>query len=386
MKKYILVLLSLSVLLGAFSSDGVIKLILTSNVNGETDPCGWKKKPMGGLARKSTIINNLKNKGNAIIVADAGNLFFKKDRISEGVTLETAKETAKIINECFNVIGCDAFSPGSHDFAAGFDFLKGLEKKSNFPFISANIFGKYDEQIFEPYIIIEKEGKKIGFIGLSSIFLNENLNVKDPFKILKSLSEEVAAKTDMVILLFNASEKDLNRLKTKNYPIDMTIRSRSNLPPAVSKDGGSSDISMYSIGMRGKYIFEFDIYIGDNSNNFIDLMHTQSKLDKANNFLNNYDINFNESIDLNIEFKDDPKTLDDIKKNLEKKERLEDILDNPINYFSFIKHSLDKQISDDPKILNIIDIGKEKINKLKGPPLPDDKGRLPGHPHHGHSH
>ena len=138
--------------------------------------------------------------------------------------------------------------------------------------------------------------------------------------------------------------------------------------------------------MRGKYIFEFDIYIGDNSNNFIDLMHTQSKLDKANNFLNNYDINFNESIDLNVEFKDDPKTLDDIKKNLEKKERLEDILDNPINYFSFIKHSLDKQISDDPKILNIIDIGKEKINKLKGPPLPDDKGRLPGHPHHGHSH
>ena len=126
MKKYILVLISFSILLGSFSSDGVIKLILTSNVNGETDPCGWKKKPMGGLARKSTIINNLKNKGNAIIVADAGNLFFKKDRISEGVTLETAKETAKIINECFNVIGCDAFSPGSHDFAAGFDFLKGL--------------------------------------------------------------------------------------------------------------------------------------------------------------------------------------------------------------------------------------------------------------------
>ena len=40
MKKYILVLLSLAVLLGGFSSDGVIKLILTSIVNGETDPCG----------------------------------------------------------------------------------------------------------------------------------------------------------------------------------------------------------------------------------------------------------------------------------------------------------------------------------------------------------
>ena len=177
----------------------------------------------------------------------------------------------------------------------------------------------------------------------------------------------------MTILLFNASEKDLNRLKTKKYPIDMIIRSRSNLPPAVSKDGGSSNIPIYSIGMRGKYVFEFDIHIGDRTNEFIDLMYTQSKLDKANNFLNNYDINFEESIDLDFEFKDNPQTLNDIKKNLEKKENLENILNNKSNYFSFKKYSLDKQITDDPKILNIIDLGKEKINKLQGPHLPQDE-------------
>ena len=330
---------------------------------------------MGGLARKSTIVNNLRQEGYPVLVADAGNLFFKKDRISEGVTLETAKETAKIISQCFNAIGCDVFSPGSHDFAAGVDFLKIIEEKSDFPFISANIFTKNNEQIFEPYIILEEEGKKIGFIGISSIFLNENLNVKDPFKILKSLSEEVSAKTDMVILLFNASEKDLNRLKTKDYPIDLTIRSRSNLPPAVSKDGGSFDIPIYSIGMRGKYVFEFDINIGDGLSEFIDLMHVQSNLDKTNNFLDNYNVNSDETVDLNEEFKDDPQVLNNIFKNLEKKQQLEDVLNNKSNYFSFIKHSLDKQISDDFKILNIIDLGKERINQLHGP-LPDD-----GHNH-----
>ncbi len=42
MKKNILIYLfiSLSVIFGNFSSDGAIKLVLTSNVNGETDPCG----------------------------------------------------------------------------------------------------------------------------------------------------------------------------------------------------------------------------------------------------------------------------------------------------------------------------------------------------------
>ena len=42
MKKYTIafILLSLSLIFGNFSSQNGIKLILTSNVNGETDPCG----------------------------------------------------------------------------------------------------------------------------------------------------------------------------------------------------------------------------------------------------------------------------------------------------------------------------------------------------------
>ncbi len=42
MKKYtiVFILLSLSVIFGNFSSQDAIKLVLTSNVNGETDPCG----------------------------------------------------------------------------------------------------------------------------------------------------------------------------------------------------------------------------------------------------------------------------------------------------------------------------------------------------------
>ncbi len=373
----IFILFSFSIIFGNFSSDDTIKLVLTSNVNGETDPCGWKKKPMGGLARKSTIINNLKKENHDVIVADAGNLFFKKDRISSGITIDHAKETANIIVDCFNMIGCDVFSPGSHDFAAGFDFMQQLEKRSKFPYISANIFGKNGEKLYDPYIIIEKQGKKIGFLGLSSIFVNEQLTVKDPFRVIKGMIDDLESKTDMIILLFNASEKDLNRLKTKDYPIDFTVRSRSNLPPAVSKDGGSAKIPIYSIGMRGKYIFEFDINIGDNKSEFLDVMYLESKLEKAEKFLASYNIDFEESIDLDAEFKDDPKSLKQIKKNLTNRDDLKNQLDNKVNYFSFKKYSLDKQIKDDLKVLNLIDEGKKRMTDLFGP-LPD--------PHKGHNH
>ena len=370
-------LISLTFIFGNFSSDNGIRLVLTSNVNGETDPCGWKKKPMGGLARKSTIIKDLKSEGHDVIVADAGNLFFKKDKLSNGITIDHAKATANIIVDCFNIIGCDVFSPGSHDFAAGFDFMQQLQKKSDFPYISANIFSSNGKRLYDPYIIIEKQGKKIGFIGLSSVFLNEKLTVKDPFKILKDLIKEVESKTDMIILLFNASEKDLNRLKTKDYDIDFVVRSRSNLPPAVSKDGGSASTPIYSIGMRGKYVFEFDINIGDNESQFLDVMFLESKLEKSEKFLSSYNIDYEESIDLDFEFKDDPKTLNQIKKKLKERDDLVSVLNNKINYFSFRKYSLDKQIKDDIKILNVIENEKKKMVDLFGP-LPD--------PHKGHNH
>jgi 2',3'-cyclic-nucleotide 2'-phosphodiesterase (5'-nucleotidase family) len=83
-----------------------IRIVSTANVHGETDPCGWKKKPLGGLARKATIIDNLRSDGFDVLILDAGNLLFKKETLSPGTPTETAKLTAEIIIAAFNDIGC----------------------------------------------------------------------------------------------------------------------------------------------------------------------------------------------------------------------------------------------------------------------------------------
>ena len=62
-----------------------IRIVSTANVHGETDPCGWKKKPLGGLARKATIIDELRSEGFDVLVLDAGNLFFKTEGILIGL-------------------------------------------------------------------------------------------------------------------------------------------------------------------------------------------------------------------------------------------------------------------------------------------------------------
>ena len=54
-------------------------IIHSSNLRGETEPCGWPKNPLGGLARKASIINQEKSKGSHVLVFDTGDAFFLDD-------------------------------------------------------------------------------------------------------------------------------------------------------------------------------------------------------------------------------------------------------------------------------------------------------------------
>ena len=119
-----------------------IRIVSTANVHGETDPCGWKKKPLGGLARKATIIDKLRSEGFNVVILDAGNLFFKKEILGPGTPTESGKKTAEIIVSSFNEIGCHAFSPGSKDFAAGLEFVQDMQTIANWLVVDVDCRGE----------------------------------------------------------------------------------------------------------------------------------------------------------------------------------------------------------------------------------------------------
>ena len=67
-----LFLLHLTLFAETNNADNLITILGTTNVHGEIDPCGWKKKPLGGLARKATILEQYNNENNFYVVdADA---------------------------------------------------------------------------------------------------------------------------------------------------------------------------------------------------------------------------------------------------------------------------------------------------------------------------
>ena len=282
----------------------------------------------------------------------------------------------------FNDIGCHAFSPGSKDFAAGLDFVQKMQMLAKFPFISANIMDVNGNRLFDPYLIAEVESVSIGIIGLASKFTHSEVFIQDPIESLNEIVNEVESQSDVIVLMFDSEEADISKLQISDYPIDLVIRSKSK---TRSQDGGRRDIPAYSCGDRGKYLYQFDLVIVDPNQGFTDVAVYENQVSQAEKKLNKMRQG-NLLIDLQNVYKDDPASLKKIDTYESQIKSAKLALDNIVNSINMSKHELDKNITDRPDILRIVDAGKAKIENSYGPQPPPGTPPGKGHKHIMHDH
>lgn len=71
--------------------------------------------------------------------------------------------------EVMNELGYDAMTLGNHEFDYGQEDLKLLSELATFPFLSLNFIDiEMEQPVYRPYKIVERDGIKIGFIGVST--------------------------------------------------------------------------------------------------------------------------------------------------------------------------------------------------------------------------
>tara|TARA_Y100001970_G_C14129809_1_gene801049 strand:- start:110 stop:1060 length:951 start_codon:yes stop_codon:yes gene_type:complete len=310
------------------------------------------------------------------MILDAGNLFFKKELLDPGSPMIRGTMTAEIIVDAFNKIGCHAFSPGSKDFAAGLTFLQKMQKQAKFPFISANIMDINGNRIFDPYLIENIDGVKVGIIGVASKFVHSEVYIQDPLEAISELVDEVDSQSDFLVLMFDSEEADHSRLQLANYPVDLLIRSKSK---QRSQDGGNKRIPAYSCGDRGKYLYQFDVTISKENSNFVDLALFENKITRANKQLERMKQG-NTEIVLREFFKDDPQSIRKIDNYESQIESAKKALQGNANTIYVTKHELGKTVIDRPDVLALVESRKSKINKIV-PPGPQPQ-RVP-HDHDG---
>lgn len=115
----------------------------------------------GGFVRRVAMLKEERAKDPSLLLFDSGDF-------SQGSPYYTLFK-GDVETELMNMMHYDTATIGNHEFDFGLENLARLFKKLNFPIVCANYrFHEYDlDKLVKPYVIIKRNGLKIGVFGLS---------------------------------------------------------------------------------------------------------------------------------------------------------------------------------------------------------------------------
>ncbi|MAO71701.1 MAG: metallophosphatase [Flavobacteriales bacterium] len=138
-----------------------LTILHTNDMHSHIQPFeSGRNKGLGGMAQRATIIKQIRNEGNHVLLLDAGDIFQGTPYFNVyGGELEF-----KLMSE----MGYDASTIGNHDFDNGIEGLVNQLPHANFPLIVSNYdFSNTEmEGNYLKYKVFNKGGIKIGVFGL----------------------------------------------------------------------------------------------------------------------------------------------------------------------------------------------------------------------------
>jgi len=213
MKKVILLILSAvayglfsMAIVNAYAKDKEIILIYTGETHAALYHCNCPIEPDGGVARRGTLIKQLRKQHPDSLVLDSGN-FFSGGLLDQNTQNTQLDMKRAIVNlRALELMQYDALALGDDEFNFGRDFLEENIGKVKLNFLSSDL----KPRKVVPYIIKEVAGVKVGIIGLTSLSAKPKAGgVKfiEPKACVAASTQELKKKgATLIILLSNLGE------------------------------------------------------------------------------------------------------------------------------------------------------------------------------------
>ena len=333
-----------------------LTMLVTTNVRGQLDPCGWKANPLGGLPRRLTYINQLKEGGVDPVLLDAGDALFELNILVKGKEA-SSKLRAKTVFESTAKMGNYIYNVGHNDFAAGLDFLKQLEISANNNFISSNIVNVgTDDLAFKSHAIIERNGIKVGVFGiLSSLPASaKELELKDALTVINSKVEELRPQVDVLVMLINANKLQLDKLVSQTKNVDYIFSSRETSRTRPERKQADGNPMLYGTGIQGKYLGRVDLKLVDKNKPINDITGSMMTVDLFNERLNNLQKR-NPDKPLEDVYKNNSNVLNMIQKFRNGLKESESSIDKYSNTSFYSLIALNGNVSSERKLLSLVD-------------------------------
>ena len=133
-----------------------VTILFGSNNEGVLVSCGFAGSPSGGLAKRQTIVDEMRRTRPSVLLVDAGDLFPEQPNSVKAKYLATDLAKAKY----------DALAVGSNEIGTGLPLVRSMAHDRKLPFISANLRDGAGKLIFPPHVICETGGLRIGIFAV----------------------------------------------------------------------------------------------------------------------------------------------------------------------------------------------------------------------------
>ena len=224
MKKLLCSLFALSAVSTAMAQEVNIKLLGTSDIHGRVVPWSYGadvEDKSGSYAQIATYVKDVRKNNKNVVLVDVG------DAIQDNQVDVFAKDKKYYkdhpIPKVLNEMKYDIFVLGNHEFNFGMKALDEILKDIKAKKLTANFYHKKnDKRYIDATTIIEKDGVKLGIIGLSTPmsakFEEDTGNLKDmkftsPTEEARTQVEKLKAKgVDAIIVIAHMGIDNENKI------------------------------------------------------------------------------------------------------------------------------------------------------------------------------
>lgn len=194
----------------SFAKEIDIQILATSDLHGKFYPYDYainEESKSGSLTQIATAVKKYRT-DNTIIV-DVG------DTIQDNYSEMFFKDKIHPMMLAMNEIGYDIWAIGNHEFNYGVENLKNIMKQSTSKVLIGNLYNPDGTSFADSYIIIEKDGVKIGVIGMCTPNITkwDSVNLKDyivtdPVEETKKIVKDLRDKVDVLIATVHMGEEN----------------------------------------------------------------------------------------------------------------------------------------------------------------------------------
>lgn len=222
---------------------------------------------LGGVVRRVSFVKQYRAEHPDVLLFDCGDF-------SQGTPYYNMFR-GELEVKMMNLMGYDAMTIGNHEFDFGLENMARLFRMAHFPVVCANyeVTGTPLEGLVKPYVVLERQGVRVGVFGLSPrveglVQADKCLGIvyRDPIPVAREMARLLRKeeKCDVVICLshlglYGSGLGDAGDevLAAQTEGIDLILGGHSHTfleRPAFYENASRQEVPVMHVGKNGAYV------------------------------------------------------------------------------------------------------------------------------------